>query len=118
MALLAGAEAPGVPTWISSQILREFLAVVTRPQTGTQATPIAEALAQARFFSQRFWIAEDGPNVRARLLTVLTAYPTAGRQIHDANIVATMLANGIKRLLTFNVADFRRFRDLITIDTL
>ena len=31
-----------------------------------------------------------------------------GRQIHDANIIATMLAYGELRLLTFNVADFRR----------
>jgi predicted nucleic acid-binding protein len=42
----------------------------------------------------------------------------AGRQVHDANIVATMLANGITRLLTFNVADFRRFAALISVETL
>ena len=35
--------------------------------------------------------------------------PAAGRQIHDANIVATMLAHRTRRLVTFNVADFRRY---------
>jgi predicted nucleic acid-binding protein len=30
--------------------------------------------------------------------------------VHDANIVATMLAHGERRLLTFNLADFARFR--------
>ena len=35
---------------------------------------------------------------------------------HDANIVATMLENGIiARLLTFNAADFRRFAQIIDI---
>ena len=38
-----------------------------------------------------------------------------GRQIHDANIVATMLARGEHRLLTFNVADFRRYGDRIEL---
>ena len=38
-----------------------------------------------------------------------------GRQVHDANIVATMLAHGEGRLLTFNDADFRRFAELTEI---
>ncbi len=29
--------------------------------------------------------------------------------MHDANIVATMLAYGERRLLTFNIRDFRHF---------
>ena len=36
-------------------------------------------------------------------------------QIHDANIVATMLAYGEGRLLTFNTADFRRYGDRIEL---
>jgi predicted nucleic acid-binding protein len=35
--------------------------------------------------------------------------------VHDANIVATMLAYGETRLLTFNEADFRRFSSMIEI---
>ena len=42
-------------------------------------------------------------------------YSFAGRQVHDANIVATMLAHGENRLLTFNGADFRRFVRLIEV---
>ena len=41
--------------------------------------------------------------------------PRWGRQIHDANIVATKLAYGERRLLTVNVADFRRYADRIEI---
>ncbi|HVC60671.1 MAG TPA: hypothetical protein VND19_09965 [Acetobacteraceae bacterium] len=74
------------------------------------------ALERVRFFAQRFWLIEDGPAVRTRLLSLLATYPVAGKQVHDANIVATMLANGITRLLMFNVADFRRFAGLITIE--
>jgi predicted nucleic acid-binding protein len=55
--------------------------------------------------------------LRERLLSLLATHPVAGRQVHDANIVATMLANGITRLLTFNIADFRRFAGLIAIES-
>ena len=34
---------------------------------------------------------------------------------HDANIVATMLAHGERRLLTFNGTDFHRFGDRIAL---
>jgi predicted nucleic acid-binding protein len=43
------------------------------------------------------------------------AVAVAGRQVHDANIVATMLAHGETRLLTMNRSDFRRFEPRIEI---
>jgi predicted nucleic acid-binding protein len=114
---LRDAEAAGAALWISDQILREYLAAVTRQQQGRPAVPMTEAIERVRFFAQRFDVAEDGPTVRKRLLSLLATYPVAGKQVHDANIVATMLANGITRLLTFNIADFRRFAGLITIES-
>jgi len=115
-ALLGQTEAAGAPLWISGQVLREYLAAVTRPQGSVAALPISVALERVRFFAQRFWVVEDGSEVRARLLQLLATYRVGGKQVHDANIVATMLANGITRLLTFNVADFRRFAGLITFE--
>ena len=60
-------------------------------------------------------VLEDGPEVTTRLLALLQEIPAGGRQIHDANIVATMLPHGERRLLTFNTADFRRFGDHIDL---
>jgi predicted nucleic acid-binding protein len=42
-------------------------------------------------------------------------FEIAGKQVHDANIVATMLVHGITQLLTQNIADFSRFSSLITV---
>ena len=50
-----------------------------------------------------------------QLIMLSRRYSFAGRQVHDANIVATMLAHGERRLLTFNIADFRRFARLIEV---
>lgn len=60
-------------------------------------------------------MAEDGPQVTKELLQLLANHVIGGKQVHDANIVATMLAHGITRLLTFNEGDFRRFNSLIEI---
>jgi hypothetical protein len=34
---------------------------------------------------------------------------------HDTRLVAAMIIHGIDRLVTFNVADFRRYREILAI---
>ena len=60
-------------------------------------------------------ILEDGPVVTDQLLDLCRSTPAGGKQIHDANIAATMLAYGERRLLTLNAADFRRYTDRIEL---
>ena len=62
-----------------------------------------------------FEVLEDGPLVTENLLALCREVSVGGRQIHDANIVAPMLAHGEHRLLTFNISDFRRFEDRIEL---
>ncbi|HEX3410833.1 MAG TPA: hypothetical protein VHT00_03860 [Stellaceae bacterium] len=59
----------------------------------------------------------DGPAVWDRFIELCRRHFFGGRQIHDANVVATMLANRERRLLTFNEANFRRFAPLIEVLT-
>ena len=94
---------------ISRQVIREYLAVVTRPQTWASPLPMAEALLDVDRYASAFEILEDGQAVMDMLASLCREVPVAGKQVHDANIVATMLAHGERRLLTFNVKDFRRF---------
>ena len=51
-------------------------------------------------------IAEDGPAVTIELLRLVSTISSQGKQIHDANVIATMIAHGIPNLLTHNVGDF------------
>ncbi len=108
---LAGPE----PLRISRQILREYLAVVTRPQTWEVSLTREEALADVERFAEAFEVLEDGPTVTDRLVELCREVNVGGKQVHDANIVATMLAYGERRLLTFNTADFRRFENHIEL---
>jgi predicted nucleic acid-binding protein len=115
-AALARLEGEGRALWISFQILREYLAAVTRPQATSLALPMGTAIADVQRFQQVFYVAEDRPAVLDRLLALLGAHFGTGRQVHDTNIVATMLEHGIYRLLTFNAADFRRFAGIIQLE--
>lgn len=108
-------SAAGHALWISRQIIREYLATVTRPQRFAAPMPMPVALARVRYFLHAFNVAEDSADTTDRLLVLLEHIPTGGSQVHDANIVATMQVHGIRQLLTHNVGDFARFAHLITI---
>ncbi len=103
------------PLRISRQVIREYLSVVTRPQTWPEAITRKEALTDVSKLIGIFEILEDGPHVTEVLLSLCRDVLVGGRQIHDANIVATMLSHGERRLLTFNGTDFRRYGDRIEL---
>ncbi len=100
---------------ISRQVLREYLATVTRPQTWSPAIEMEAALAHVATLETAFSILEDGPKVTEMLKTLCREVAVAGRQVHDANIAATMLAHGERRLLTFNARDFRRYGERLEV---
>ena len=60
-------------------------------------------------------VSDETAPVIAQLLAMLAQVPCGGKQVHDANIVATMLVCGVSRLLTHNTADFARFSPWITV---
>lgn len=103
--------------WISRQVLREYLVMMTRPQV-FQMPPKETVIEQVRLFVERFAVADESPAVTDQLLQLLRDIPLGGKQVHDANIVATMKAYGIPSLLTHNVKDFERFRPHIGLETI
>jgi predicted nucleic acid-binding protein len=108
-------EQAGCELWISRQVLREYLAVLTRPQTFAQSVPVATLLELVHTFTQWFQIADETVLVTERLLALLNTIEIGGRQVHDANIVATMQAFDIQQLLTHSVEDFNRFATQIVV---
>jgi predicted nucleic acid-binding protein len=105
----------GFELWISRQVIREYLAQVTRPQNFMNPMPVAEAASRIREFESVYQVADDDAAVTRQLVALLQEFPTGGKQVHDANIVATMLVHQIDTLLTINVDDMRRFEPKIKI---
>jgi len=100
----------GTTLYTSGQIMREYLAVATRPaERNGLGLKLADALANVRALRARTnLLAEDG-KVADRLLALLDHIECGGSQVHDANVVATMLVHGIDAVVTINLDDFTRF---------
>jgi len=108
-------EQTGQELWISRQVLREYLSVLTRPQSFTAPIPIATLSDLIHALLDRFQVADETSQVTEQLLVLLNQTTVGGRQVHDANIVATMQTFGIQQLLTHNVEDFSRFAGQIVV---
>ena len=118
MDALQAARRQGVELVVSPQILREYLAAATRPCSAGETLPLDAILANVRAFQANFRLVEENALVSARLVDLVSQVAVGGKQIHDANIVATMQTYGLTHLLTRNTADFVRFAHLITLVSL
>lgn len=102
--------------YASGQIMREYLAVATRPadKNGLGLTQAA-AVANVRVLRARTSLLAEDSRVADRLLELMDEIPCGGKQVHDANVVATMLVHGIDPLITINLADFSMFEHHIRL---
>jgi predicted nucleic acid-binding protein len=107
---LATYRRAGASLYISRQVIREWLATLNRPRTGL---PLVDLITEAQTFDAHFAILDDTAVTTANLLTLLPQ--ASGMRVHDVNIVATMQAADIRRLLTNNPTDFASFSHLITV---
>lgn len=104
-----------IDLWVSRQVIREYLVRVTHPASFPMPYTWSQLLAQISTIQSLFRIADETQQTTEQLLDLLEKFPTIGKQVHDANIVATMLVNRIDTLLTINIADMKRFSSLIKI---
>jgi predicted nucleic acid-binding protein len=105
----------GDELWISGQVIREYFNQTTRPQAFMLPMGAAQIREQYAKLRAVFKVAQETIEVVDRFVELLQMYPTGGKQVHDANIVAVMLVYDIKTLLTLNRDDFKRFGDKITL---
>jgi predicted nucleic acid-binding protein len=105
--------------FVSTQILREYLAVTTRPAPGRPTEPDYEAITKNLLeFRKSFRLLEETCSISEKLESLVSEFSVKGKQVHDANIVASMLVHGVFDLFTHNTGDFERFSALITIHPL
>lgn len=99
-------------------MIREFIVQATHPRTLIEPLTIEQVVHEIEAAKPLFQIADETQAVRDKLLELLQEYPTQGKQVHDANLVATMLVYGIDTVLTLNVDDMKRFKEIIRIVSL
>jgi predicted nucleic acid-binding protein len=115
VARLHEASQDGISLVVTPQVVREFIAAASRPAPGESPPPIDPILENVRRIREGFLLLDEHAATVDRLVKLLKDIPTGGKQVHDANIVATMLTHGVSTLLTHNTGDFARFASLIRI---
>jgi predicted nucleic acid-binding protein len=94
----------------SGQVLREYLAVATRPVAmNGLGLNLPDALGNVSAIRERTTLLAEDAKVADRLVGLLADVECRGKQVHDANLVATMLVYGIRTIVTMSIADFARF---------
>jgi predicted nucleic acid-binding protein len=99
------------------QVLYEYWVVVTRPipENGLGMTP-ADVDRAIDFCLDQFTLLRDERGVFSLWRALVRQYDVKGKSAHDARLVAAMKRHGLERLLTFNVADFRRYEGIELLD--
>ena len=97
----------------TTQTFGEFWNVSTRPRDKNgMGMSVAKVDHYARLIERKLEFLPDGLDVHNRWRELLVTHEVKGVQVHDARIAASMYVHDIPNLLTFNVRDFQRFKDL------
>jgi toxin-antitoxin system PIN domain toxin len=97
---------------ITTQILREYLVVLTRGTVFETAFSPQEALQALKGFLPSLHVLGQPEDSVPILIDLISRYQVKGKHIHDANVVAVMLTHNILRLVTFNQKDFKHFEEI------
>jgi len=67
------------------------------------------ALGELEKIERFLTVLPDVPAVYGEWKRLIVRHSVLGSKVHDARLVATMNVHGIRRILTFNTDDFKRY---------
>jgi hypothetical protein len=99
---------------LTSQVLAEFFAIVTNPKRVSDPRTPDDAVTaiEAALALPGTTLLPVLPQVTSRWLEMLRHHPVRGGAVFDLQLIATLAANGVDRICTFNRADFEGFPGL------
>ncbi len=102
--------------YLAPQVLSEFYSVVTRTGGKRITSPLSpdEALAAITTLlaQPNIDLLPVPADIVSRWTELARRHPVTGADIFDLQLAATLLANGVKRLYTFNTRDFAAISEL------
>ena len=116
-ALLDAASDPAVTLYVTSQILCEFYSIITNRRRVRVVSSSVEALSiiSAMLALPGLFVLPTPARAVAGWMQLLQRRPVTGGDVFDLQIVATMQANGIQQIYTFDTDDFTVFPELIVL---
>jgi toxin-antitoxin system PIN domain toxin len=112
--LKAGNEQSNQRFCVTPQVLSEFYSVVTNPRRVQNPRTAQEALdAIERLMALPGLTLLAIPlDIVSRWISLARQHPISGSDVFDVQLVATMLANGVRKIFTFDRAHFERFNEI------
>jgi len=100
----------GEAVYFAPQNISEFWNVCTRPaaQNGLGLS-VAQTAAEVAKIEQALILLPESPASYTEWKRLVLKHGVIGTKVHDARLAAAMNVHGIPRILTFNIADFKRF---------
>ncbi|MEM8723355.1 MAG: type II toxin-antitoxin system VapC family toxin [Cyanobacteria bacterium P01_G01_bin.39] len=101
---------------LTPQNIVEFWNVATRPldKNGLGMTP-EEANTEVIKFEALLPVKLDIPAIHQQWRSLVFRYGVKGVNVHDARLTAASIVHGLTHVLTFNIRDFKRYTEVITV---
>ena len=107
----------GHELYVTPQNIAEFWNVCTRP---ANANGLEHSIAGTDRLTSRietlFGVLPDSVEAFRAWRRLIVTNEVKGAKVHDARLVAIMHVHGLQHLLTFNAADFQRFKNVIILE--
>jgi len=101
---------------VAAQNFVEFWAVATRPQSSNGLGMTPEMAEQELAVLKRlFSFLPETNSLFEEWERLVSAYRVIGKNTHDARLVAAMNVHQVSLILTFNVQDFARYKEVEAI---
>lgn len=96
---------------MTAQCMGEYWNTCTRPiENNGFNWSIEETSAQLNELEKHLTVLYDDERVYRRWKTILETNEVKGVQVHDAHLAATLDVHGVRRLITSNATDFKRYQ--------
>lgn len=96
----------------------EFWNVCTRPATsrGGYGLSLGETDRRLSKVESAIFTLSEHSATRGYWRQLVVQHSVRGKQVHDARLVALMMAHGVTHIMTLNAADFARYPQITVID--
>lgn len=103
----------GTSLCATPQILREYIVVLTRGEIFERQFSVTEVLEAINGLLPWLQILDETKKTSELLRELVQRYQIRGKRVHDANVVAAMLAHEVTHLATYNRTDFDHFQEIM-----
>lgn len=101
---------------ITQQNLVEFWAVTTRPVEANGLGYTTDQAAEEMSALKRLFDLLPELPLQDEWARLVAHYSVAGKNTHDARLVAAMIVHTVENILTFNAQDFARYAEIRVLD--